>query len=194
GTYYVWVIADNFGKVTNQSDTTNDLQHSIDRKSAVYGQRAWHRRRRGITLGARSVAPGAARPVSWSLLKQGSAATSSTGTSERRITSAPSSAAGTELLGISTAAMGASALAGHNATVTAPTTPGTYYVWVIADNFGKVTNQSDTTNDLQHSIAFRSEERRVGKEDMSRRAPSQWETKVAPGASLPGSCSRRKQG
>src|SRR5262249_58601890 len=123
-----------------------------------------------------------------------SAAAKSTSTTELRITSSSSKAAGTDVLGIWTAAMRAGAWAGQNATLTAPTTPGTYYVWVIADNFGKVTNQSDTTNDLQHSIAFRSEERRVGKEDMSRRAPSQWETKVAPGASLPGSCSRRKQG
>ena len=49
---------------------------------------------------------------------------------------------------------GAETSQAESATLTAPTTAGTYYVWVIADDLGTVTNQSDTTNDPQPSVAF----------------------------------------
>jgi hypothetical protein len=42
----------------------------------------------------------------------------------------------------------------QSATLTAPATPGTYYVWVVADRYSQVTNQSNVNNDLQHSAAF----------------------------------------
>ena len=50
--------------------------------------------------------------------------------------------------------MGAGASQSENTGLPVPTTPGTYYVWVIADNFTNVSNQSNTSNDLQHSAAF----------------------------------------
>src|SRR6202043_599095 len=54
----------------------------------------------------------------------------------------------------STSALAGGASQAESATVTVPTTPGTYYVWVIADNLGNVTNQSNTSNDEQRSVAF----------------------------------------
>src|SRR5438067_376261 len=125
-----------------------------------------------ITLGSSSVTPGGSLSVSWSILNQGSAAANSTSTTELRITSSSTSAAGTNLAGVSTSALGAGASQSESTTLTAPTTPGTYYVWVIADDFSNVSNQSNTSNDLQHSLA-RSEERRVGKQPTPRRPPAE---------------------
>jgi len=59
---------------------------------------------------------------------------------------------------VSTSALGAGCPRSRrrSATLTAPTTPGgTYYVWVITDDFQHgPPNQSNTSNDLQHSVAF----------------------------------------
>src|SRR5262245_38083198 len=83
------------------------------------------------TLGSTSLAPGASLPVSWTLLNQGSGAANSSSTTELRITSSPTSfgSSSDNLLGISTSALGAGASVAQSATLTAPTTPGTYYVW-----------------------------------------------------------------
>src|SRR5947208_1925607 len=91
-----------------------------------------------ITLGSSSVVPGGALHVSWDILNQGSGAANASSTTEVRITSSPTSAAGTNLLGVSTSALGAGASQSESADLTVPTTPGTYYVWVIADNFSNV--------------------------------------------------------
>src|SRR5438874_5601753 len=107
-----------------------------------------------IALGSSSVAAGGSLSVNWDILNQGTAAANSTSTTEVRITSSSTSAAGTNLAGLSTLALGAGASQSENTGLTVPTTPGTYYVWVIADNFTNVTNQSNTSNDLQHSAAF----------------------------------------
>src|SRR5438477_577975 len=107
-----------------------------------------------IALGSSSVVAGGSLSVNWDILNQGTAAANATSTTEVRITSSPTSAAGTNLVGLSTLALGAGASQSENTTLTVPTTPGTYYVWVIADNFTNVTNQSNTSNDLQHSAAF----------------------------------------
>jgi hypothetical protein len=107
-----------------------------------------------ITLGATSVAPGGSLSVNWSLVNQGTGAANAASATEVRITSSPTSAAGTNLVGVSTAALAAGASQSESANLTVPTTPGTYYVWVIADDFSNVTNQSNTSNDLQHSVAF----------------------------------------
>src|SRR5207244_413758 len=87
-----------------------------------------------IALGSSSVAPGGSLSVNWSILNQGSAAANSTSTTEVRITASSTSAAGTNLVGVSTSALAANASQSENANLTVPTTPGTYYVWVIADN------------------------------------------------------------
>src|SRR5205085_2384486 len=107
-----------------------------------------------IALGSSSVAAGGSLSVNWDILNQGTAAANSTSTTEVRITSSSTSAAGTNLAGLSTLALGAGASQSENTGLPVPTTPGTYYVWVIADNFTNVSNQSNTSNDLQHSAAF----------------------------------------
>jgi hypothetical protein len=107
-----------------------------------------------ITLGSTKVAPGASLSVSWVLSNQGLGAANSTSTTELRINQTASSASGTDLTGVSTAALVAGASTSQSATLKAPTTPGTYFVWVIADDLRTVTNQSNTTNDPQHSVAF----------------------------------------
>src|SRR5205085_22334 len=107
-----------------------------------------------IALGSSSVAAGGSLTVNWDILNQGTAAANASSTTEVRITSSPTSAAGTNLVGVSTSALAAGASQAESANLTVPTTPGTYYVWVIADNFTAVSNQSNTTNDLQHSASF----------------------------------------
>ena len=107
-----------------------------------------------ITLGSTKVAPGASLSVSWLLANQGLGAANSTSTTELRINQSASSASGTDLTGVSTAALAAGASTSQSATLKAPTTPGTYFVWVIADDLSTVTNQSNTTNDPQRSVAF----------------------------------------
>lgn len=103
-----------------------------------------------ISLGSTTVAPGAALSVSWLLANQGSGAANAASTTELRINQSSTSAAGTDLTGVSTAALAGGASVSQNATLTAPTTPGTYDVWVIADDFSNVSNESNTSNDLQH--------------------------------------------
>ena len=109
-----------------------------------------------IALSAWTVVPGGSLTVSWSLVNQGSAAANSTSTTEVRITSSstsygnPSNNVGS----VSAAALAGNSSVLESATVTVPTTPGTYYAWVIADNNGNVTNQSNIGNDEQSSVAF----------------------------------------
>lgn len=107
-----------------------------------------------VTLNSSTFAPGASIGVSWLLANTGSGAANSTSTTELRITQSPTSFAGTDLTGVTTAALSGNTSVAQSATLTAPTTPGTYYVWAIADNFSNVTNQSSTSDDEAHSIAF----------------------------------------
>ena len=152
GKYYVWVIADNYGAVTNQSDTSNDLQPSA--AFTVTGPSA-DLIPLNITPSSTTLLPGASFTVNWALANNGSVAANSTSTTVVRINQSTTSAAPiVNLAGVSTAALAASASVSQSATLTAPTAPGTYYIWVIADNFSEVTNQADAVNDLQHSAAI----------------------------------------
>jgi len=148
GTYYVWIIADDYGSVTNQSDKTNDLQHSSPIAVQVTGQSDLIPQSINVPS---SVSPGANFTATWSLANIGSAAANSKSKTAVRINQSTTSAKGSNLAFIDTAALGGNTSAPQNATIAAPTTPGTYYVWILADNYDSVTNQSDTTNDLQHS-------------------------------------------
>src|SRR5207245_978332 len=123
GTYYVWVIADNFSSVTNQSSTSNDEAHSVAFTVAAVTQSDLLPQ--NVTLGSTSVAPGASLSVNWLLTNQGTAAANSISTTELRINQSSTSFAGTDLTGVSTAALGAGALPAQLAILTAPTTPGT---------------------------------------------------------------------
>src|SRR5579862_1055826 len=110
---------------------------------------------KNISLGSSSVAPGGSLFVSWTLLNQGAGAANSASTTEVRITTSPTSYGNSSnnVAAVSTSALAAGASASQSATITMPTAPGTYYVWVIADNGGNVTNQSNTSNDEQPSAA-----------------------------------------
>ena len=109
-----------------------------------------------ISLGSTSVEPGGSLYVSWWLVNQGFGAANSTSTTELRITSSPSShgTSTDNLQGVSTPALPGYSSVSQSATRTAPTTTGTYYVWVIADYYTNVSNQSSTSNDEVHSVAF----------------------------------------
>jgi len=151
GTYYVWIIADNYGKVTNQGNTANDLQHSV--AFTVQAPQQSDLIPQNISV-PQTVAPGANFTPTWTLANIGSGAANSTSTTAVRINQSSSSASGDNLAFVSTPALAGHDSVPQNATITAPTTPGTYYVWIIADNYSKVTNQSNTSNDLQHSASF----------------------------------------
>ena len=108
-----------------------------------------------ITPSSTTLAPGANFAVNWTLANIGAVAASSTSTTVVRYSQSPTLATGDNLASVSTAAIGAGTSVAQSATLTAPTTLGTYYVWVIADNYGTVSNQgTNTANDLQHSAAF----------------------------------------
>jgi probable HAF family extracellular repeat protein len=152
GTYYVWVIADDFSKVTNQSDTSNDLQPSA--AFTVTGPSA-DLVPTGIAPSAPTVTAGATYSASWTLTNNGSVAANSTSTTVVRINQDPNSSAPiVNLAGVSTAALAAQTAITQSVTLTAPSTPGTYYVWVLADDFSEVTNQTNTANDIARSAAF----------------------------------------
>jgi hypothetical protein len=146
------VIADDFSKVTNQSDTSNDLQPSA--AFTVTGPSA-DLAPSGIAPSAPTVTAGATFSASWTLTNNGSAAANSTSTTVVRINQDPNNSAPiVNLAGVSTAALAAQTAITQSVTLTAPSTPGTYYVWVLADDFSEVTNQTNTANDIARSAAF----------------------------------------
>ena len=81
-----------------------------------------------------SIAAGGGAAVSWTMKNQGIASANAS-SNVVRITSSNSSAAGSDLATVSTASLTAGQSVAQNATVTAPTTARTYYVWVIADDY-----------------------------------------------------------
>ena len=109
---------------------------------------------KSISLSSSSFSPGASLTANWTLANVGNAAANSTSTTVVRINQSPTKAAGTNLKSVPTAALAAQSSVPQSATVAAPGVPGTYYVWVIADDLSQVTNQVDTSNDLQPSASF----------------------------------------
>src|SRR5436305_2037787 len=107
-----------------------------------------------IVLSSTSVTAGAGLLVSWSLANTGADAADATSRTAVRITQSPTSFAGTDAATPPTPALQSQMGFPQNATLTVPTTPGVYYVWVVANAGATVTNESDTSNDLQHSVAF----------------------------------------
>src|SRR5437588_283156 len=101
---------------------------------------------KNISLGSTNVTPGSSLSVSWLLANQGSGAANSISTTEVRITSSPSSfgTGSNNVAAVSTAALGAGSSVSQSTTITAPTAPGTYYVWIIADNNSQVNQGSNT--------------------------------------------------
>ncbi len=110
-----------------------------------------------VTLGSSSVVAGGSLSVSWQIRNNG---TTSAGTSNSQVRITTSNAAsgwGSPANNVGTAQatgpIGAGITINQNTTVTVPTTPGTYYVWVVADN-GSVLTQTLTSNDYAVSTAL----------------------------------------
>src|SRR5207247_1470874 len=102
-----------------------------------------------------SVAPGGSLPVSWTLSNQGSGL-ANTSTTELRISTSSTSSGGpsNDKLAVSAAQVAAHSSIPQSATLTAPTAPGTYFVWVVADNLNTANQGANTGNDLVPSSSF----------------------------------------
>ena len=152
GTYYVWVIADNNSNLT-QSDTSNDF--AVSSAFTVTVATTVDVQPLNVTLGSSSVAAGGSLSVSWQIRNNGTA-TAGTSNSQVRVTnSSASSGSPSNNVGAAqaTGSIGAGLTINQSTTITVPTTAGTYYVWVVADNNSNL-SQSDTSNDYAVSSAF----------------------------------------
>ena len=110
-----------------------------------------------INLSSSTLAPGQSFRVDWLLANIGAADANAASTTVVRITRSPTSAfSPSNLAGVDTAALPPGTSVAQFANLIAPITQGTYYVWVIADDFSKVTNQgqANLANDFQPSAAF----------------------------------------
>ena len=109
-----------------------------------------------INIGSLTSTPGGLLTVSWSLSNVGTDAANSSSSTQVRITQSSSSYGNSSNnvgSAVFTAALAAGASVSQSATVTVPTTPGVYYIWIIADNYGQV-SQSNIVNDELASPAF----------------------------------------
>ncbi len=108
-----------------------------------------------VTRSLSNVAPGGSLSVSWQIHNNGSASAASS-QSQVRISSSGSNSGGpANNVGsaVATGTIAAGATINQNTTVAAPTTPATYYVWVVADNTSVLT-QTDVNNDFAVSAVF----------------------------------------
>ena len=108
-----------------------------------------------VTRGASSVVAGGTLAVSWQIRNNGTG-TAGTSNSQVRITNSSTSfgnSANNVGSAQATGSIAAGATINQSTSVTVPTSPGTYYVWVIADNTSRLT-QSNTSNDFARSSAF----------------------------------------
>ena len=107
-----------------------------------------------IVLGKNSLEAGGTLAVNWNLANTGGGGAPATMTGVR-ITTSSTSPAGATLTNVNTPALAAGAIAPQSAKITAPASPGTYYVWILADNVANSTlQQADVTDDYQRSAAF----------------------------------------
>ena len=108
-----------------------------------------------VTPGSGSVTPGGSLYVSWQIRNNGSSSAGSSYSQVRITTSSSSygSSANNVGSGVATGTIGAGATINQNETVTVPSSPGTYYVWVIADNTSLLT-QTTVANDEAVSSSF----------------------------------------
>ena len=191
GTYYVWIIADNTTTANQGSNTGNDEKPSAAFTVAAAANSDLTPT--NISLGSTSVAPGGSLPVSWTILNQGSG-TASASSTEVQITTSPSSYGNSSenQAAVSTPALAAGASSPQSTTLTAPTAPGTYYVWIIADNTTTANQGSNTGNDEKPSAAFTVAA--AANSDLTPTNISLGSTSVAPGGSLPVSWTILNQG
>ena len=110
-----------------------------------------------VTLGSSSVVAGGSLSVSWQIRNNGTGAASTSNSQVRITTSNAAGGYGTSSNNVgsaqATGTIGAGATINQSTTVTVPSTPGTYYVWVIADNNSNLV-QTNTSNDEAVSAAL----------------------------------------
>ena len=135
GTYYVWVIADNFassGQSTAASD--NDIVRIGSFTVSAAPASAPDLQITNGALTAGNATPGASIGANWTLMNAGNSAAAAS-TTILRVNQSTSNASGGNVASISAGSIGAMASTSQSASFSAPTTPGTYQVWLIADNF-----------------------------------------------------------
>jgi len=153
GTYYVWVIADNNSDLS-QSTTSNDF--AVSSAFTVIAPTTIDVEPRNVSRGSDSVVAGGSLGVGWQIRNNGTG-TAGTSYSQVRITTSNASngyGSSSDNVGSAhpTGSIPAGASITQNTTVTVPSTPGTYYVWVIADNNSDLSQ--DESNDFDVSSAF----------------------------------------
>ena len=108
----------------------------------------------GGALGATSVTAGGTLGASWTISNLGSGAAAAS-TTVVRINQSTTLGSGTNLATVATNALAANGTQAQSANLTAPTTPGTYYVWVLADNNGTAGQSTATAaNDIVRIGSF----------------------------------------
>ena len=133
GSYRVWVLADN-GSTAGQNAIAagNDIVlASATLTVAAAGSPDLVVQ--NLTFSPTSVTAGASVQVNFTLVNQGSS-TASASTAVVRINQSSTSSAGTNLVTFSFPSMPAGSTSPASAPVTAPSTAGSYRVWVLADN------------------------------------------------------------
>ena len=155
GTYYIWVVADNGGVLT-QSNYANDYAHSLGFTVTVTAALP-DILPQNISLSSSTVTAGGTLTVTFDIHNQGTGNAAATTTRLRLNQSSTTTSAGDTSLGdVSTPSISAGGTASSlNKLVTIPpgTPAGTYYIWVVADN-GSVLTQSSYANDYAHSLSF----------------------------------------
>ena len=108
-----------------------------------------------VTLSSYSVTAGGSVTVNWQIRNNGTGTASSSYSQVRITTSSTSYGALSNNVGSeqATGSIGAGATVNQSETVTVPSTAGTYYVWVIADNTNLLT-QTNVSNDETVSAAL----------------------------------------
>lgn len=156
GTYYVWIIADNVlpASAIPQSNYGDDELHSVAFTVTAPTQLP-NLVPQNINLSSTSLASGATLTVSWTLANTGSGNSPSTVTGVR-INQSTTSFTGYDLTNVPMPALNANSTTPQSAQIIVPTTPGIYYVWIIADNVlpANAIVQSNYEDDELHSAAF----------------------------------------
>ena len=143
GTYYYGVCVD---AVTNESDTTNNCSGALTvtveepEPDLVVGS---------PTVSDSSPTSGASFTLSATVLNAGGAALSSTTLRYYRSTDATITTADTSVGTDAVGALAASGTSSESISLTAPSSPGTYYYGACVDT---VTDESDTTNNCSSSV------------------------------------------
>jgi hypothetical protein len=133
GTYYVWVIADNTSTAGQSSSAQGNDEAVASGTLTVTGSPDLVVQ--SIGFSPTSVAPGGSVAVNWTLKNQGTGTANASSTEVRITTSSSSYGSSANNVGaVAASSLSASGSVAQNVTVTAPSTAGTYYVWVIADN------------------------------------------------------------